>query len=128
MDSLNVHGAGELLELGTKWDILLKVGQYLERVDELLAILDRRDQLEDRVLPGRMVARAGQVGQRGDLLVGEVFQVVDPDAAECLSSLNKDLFDPPAMLERSSLEQDVQVIEVAGCFHLAVEVVGELSC
>ena len=75
-----------------------------------------------------MIAWASQVGQRSELFVGEVFEVVDPDSAECLPSLSKDLFDPSSMLERSSLQQDVQVIEVAGCFHLLVEVVGEVSC
>ena len=95
---------------------------------KLLTILDGRDQLEDRVLPGSMIAWASQVGQRSELLVGEIFEVVDPDSAECLPSLNKDLFDPFSMLERSRLEQDVQVIEVAGCFYLIVEAVGEISC
>ena len=81
-----------------------------------------------QVVPGSVVSWASKVGQRSELLVGEVFEVVDPNAAECFPSLNKDLFDPSSMLERSSLGQDVQVIEVAGCFHLVAEVVGEHSC
>ena len=97
LDPLVEFRAWQPIEEGTEGNTQLDEGEYLLEVHKLTSILVGSDELVDGESPRRVAGLTSKLGQVPDLL-GDIFELLEADAGQRLTTLDEDTLNPLTML------------------------------